>query len=112
MRRARGNGGRFAKKYGADTSNTAAKEKDAGSGPAHSSMSPSSSGSEPWNSSNVQQEGRGLQVRDVRAAQNYLNGSSCYQNQGGLQDPAYHMHSGERADEGDCSGPTTGKHIF
>lgn len=116
MRRARGSGGRFAKKTGADTSNTAAKDKDTGSGPAHSSMSASSSGSEPfvsdsnetWNSSNFQQEGIRMQVNDENAAQNYVNESSYYLNQGVVQSSTYHMHSGESSEEGDCSGQQRG----
>ncbi|XP_017983056.1 PREDICTED: nuclear transcription factor Y subunit A-1 isoform X2 [Theobroma cacao] len=82
MRRARGSGGRFAKKSDADTS-----RKGTGSGPALSSQSASSSGSEPlpadsaetWNSSLSQQEARGSQVHDTH----HVNGSGHYQNRGG-----------------------------
>lgn len=110
MRRARGTGGRFAKKTNGDTSNHTSKEKGA-SGPAHSSLSASSSGSEhlasdsneTWNSSNSQQEARASQVNE-----NYLNGGGCYQSHGGLQDPSYHLCPAERSEEGDCSGQQRG----
>ncbi|XWS73557.1 hypothetical protein CRYUN_Cryun02cG0139500 [Craigia yunnanensis] len=87
MRRARGNGGRFAKKTDADTSKYMAEEKGTGSGPALSSQSASSSGSEPlpadsaetWNSSLTRQEARGSTVHDTH----HVNGSANYQKRGG-----------------------------
>ncbi|OMO81696.1 CCAAT-binding transcription factor, subunit B [Corchorus capsularis] len=87
MRRARGTGGRFAKKTDGDISKHMAEEKGAGSGHTLSSHSPSSSGSEPvpadsaetWNSSLSRQEARVSQVHDKR----HVNGSSHYQNRGG-----------------------------
>ncbi|EXB93313.1 Nuclear transcription factor Y subunit A-1 [Morus notabilis] len=116
MRRARGSGGRFAKKTDGDASNDAEKEKGSGSGRAHSSMSACSSGSEPlasdsnetWNSSNGQHEARGSQVHGTYTAHNYVNGNSCYQNHGGMQDSKYHLRPSERAEEGDCSGQQRG----
>ncbi|KAL4343127.1 hypothetical protein HN51_061428 [Arachis hypogaea] len=107
MRRARGTGGRFAKKSEVEGSNKG-KEKD-GSGPVLSSQSISSSGSEPlpcdsnqtWNSPNVQLNARGTKVHDK-----YENGSGSYHSHNGLQ--SYHLHSGDRVDEGDCSGQQRG----
>ena len=79
MRRERGNGGRFAKKTDADTSKHMAEEKGTGSGPALSSQSTSSSGSEPlpadsaetWNYSLTHREARGFHVMDAH----HVNGS-------------------------------------
>lgn len=116
MRRARGTGGRFAKKTDAETSNNSGKDKDNGSGPVRSSQSISSSGSEPfpsdsaetWNSPNMQQEARGSKPVDRVEASNYANGGGSYHNNNGLQSSRYHQHSGERMDEGDCSGQLRG----
>lgn len=116
IRRARGSGGRFAKKTDGDASNHAENEKGSGSGQAHSSMSACSSGSEPfasdsnetWNSSNGQQEARGSQVRDPYTARTYVNGNGRYQNHSGMQDSKYHLCPSERAEEGDCSGQQRG----
>lgn len=115
LRRARGTGGRFAKKNDGDASNCTSKEKGS-SGQAHSSLSASSSGSEhlasdsneTWNSSSRQQEGRRSQMTDTCTTQNYGNGSGCCQTHGGLQDPAYHLCPGERSEEGVCSGQQRG----
>ncbi|XVF69625.1 hypothetical protein PTKIN_Ptkin11bG0096500 [Pterospermum kingtungense] len=86
MRRARGSGGRFAKKTDADTSKHMAEEKGTGSGPALSSQSASSSGSEPlpdsaetWNSSLTQEEARESHVQD----RHQVNGSGHYQERHG-----------------------------
>ncbi|XVF19280.1 hypothetical protein REPUB_Repub11eG0096700 [Reevesia pubescens] len=87
MHRARGSGGRFAKKTDADTSKHMAEEIGTGSGPALSSQSASSSGSEPlpadsaetWNLSLTQQEARGSRVHDTH----HVNGSGHYQKRGG-----------------------------
>ncbi|KAK4275233.1 hypothetical protein QN277_018350 [Acacia crassicarpa] len=115
MRRARGTGGRFAKKN--DATEDSGKEKDVGSGPLGSSQSVSSSGSEPlpcesaetWNSPNVQQlDARGYKLPDHYEAQNYANNSGPYHNHSGLQSSTYHLHSGERVEEGDCSGQQRG----
>ncbi|XP_040992249.1 nuclear transcription factor Y subunit A-1 isoform X1 [Juglans microcarpa x Juglans regia] len=111
MRRARGSGGRFAKKGDVDASNHEAKGKGIGSGPALSSQSASSSGSEPlltdsaetWNSSHGQHGGR----HDASEAQNYVNGGDHYQNHNGLKASSY-LHAGERGEEGDCSGQQWG----
>ncbi|KAF7816041.1 nuclear transcription factor Y subunit A-1-like [Senna tora] len=117
MRRARGTGGRFAKKNdAAEASNHSSKERDMGSGPVLSSQSISSSGSEPlpsesaetWNSPNVQQDARGYKISDRYDAHNYANSSGSYNNHSGLQSSTYHLHSGERVEEGDCSGQQRG----
>ena len=113
MRRARGSGGRFAKKTDAEASNNSGKEKD-GAGPVLSSQSISSSGSEPlpsdstqtWSSPNVHQDRRGSKVHEKFKAPKYENGTGSYHNHNGLQ--SYHLHSGERVDEGDCSGQQRG----
>ncbi|KAI4306699.1 hypothetical protein L6164_029954 [Bauhinia variegata] len=105
MRRERGTGGRFARKTAAEAPNQSGKEKDAGSGPVLSSQSISSSGSEAlhsdsaetWNSPNVQQDGRGSKVHGRYESHNYANGSGSYL-----------VNSGERVDEGDCSGQQRG----
>ncbi|XP_038993700.1 nuclear transcription factor Y subunit A-1-like isoform X1 [Hibiscus syriacus] len=83
LRRARGSGGRFAKKTDADTDTGEAK--GSGSGPALS-QSPSSSSSEPlqtdsaetWSSALTLQEARVSHVHDTH----HVNGSSHYQNLG------------------------------
>ncbi|KAL6195966.1 hypothetical protein ACLB2K_031583 [Fragaria x ananassa] len=111
MRRARGTGGRFAKKTNGDTLKTGGQEKAS-----HSSQSASSSGSEPlpsdsaetWNSSISQQEASRPQVHDAYATNNYVNGSGCYQTHGGLQASLYRTYSGKRGDEGDCMGQQRG----
>ncbi|CAN6694965.1 unnamed protein product [Malus baccata var. baccata] len=116
MRRARGTGGRFAKKGNGDTSNSTGQEKGTSSGPAHSSQSGSSSGSEPfpsdsaetWNSPNSRREARGSQAHDAYAAHNYANGSGCYQPHVGLQASIYPSYSGKRGEEGDCTGQQRG----
>ncbi|XP_027334272.1 nuclear transcription factor Y subunit A-1 isoform X1 [Abrus precatorius] len=116
MRRARGSGGRFAKKSDAEASNNSGKERDNGSGPVLSSQSISSSGSEPlhsdstetWNSPHVQQDARTSKAHDRFEAPNYENGSGSYHNHNGLQSSTYHSSSGERLEEGDCSGQQRG----
>ncbi|KAL5566657.1 hypothetical protein UlMin_029821 [Ulmus minor] len=107
LRRARGTGGRFAKKTDGDASNTTEKERGTGSGQTQS-LSASSSGSEQiasdsnetWNSSNGQHK--------AFTAQNYMKGDGYYQNHGGLQDSNYNSRPGERAQEADCSGQRRG----
>lgn len=106
MRRARGTGGRFAKKSDAEGSNHSGKEKDNGT---DSVQSISSSGSEPlhsdsaetWNSPNMQQDARALHNRFDTTG--YQNGSG-YHNHNGLQSSVYRSNSGERVEEGDRSG--------
>lgn len=109
MRRARGTGGRFAKKNNnaADGSNHSNKDKDMRSGPVMSSQSISSSGSEPlpsesaetWNSPNVQHDARGYKISDRYEAHYHSHG---------LQSSTYHLHSNERVEDGDCSGQQRG----
>ncbi|KAE9591154.1 putative transcription factor Hap2/NF-YA family [Lupinus albus] len=112
MRRARGSGGRFAKKSDAEASG-----KDMGSVPVLSSQSISSSGSEPlpsdsaetWNSPNMlQQDVRGSKAHSRFEVPNYENNSDSYHNHNGLQSSTYRKHSGEGAEEGDCSGQQRG----
>ncbi|XP_062084051.1 nuclear transcription factor Y subunit A-1-like isoform X2 [Humulus lupulus] len=109
MRRARGSGGRFAKKTNDENSSSCTeKERGSGLGQAHSSLSACSSGSEPlvsdsnetWNSSNAQQE--------AYTGHNYINTNGCFQNHGGMQDTKYQLCPSERAEEGDCSGQQRG----
>ena len=113
MRRARGTGGRFAKKTDGEGSNHSGKEKDNGTDSVLSSQSISSSGSEPlhsdsaetWNSPNMQQDARASKVHNSRfEAPSYQNGSGSYHNHNGLQSSVYHSSSGERVEERDCSG--------
>ncbi|XP_027330655.1 nuclear transcription factor Y subunit A-1-like [Abrus precatorius] len=117
MRRARGSGGRFAKKTEGEASHHMIKEKDMGTGPVPSSQSVSSSGSEPlpsdsaetWNSPSVQQDARGTKVHERFDEQNYANGRGSYHNHNGLQSSSiFCLHSGERVEEGDCSSQQRG----
>lgn len=115
MRRARGTGGRFAKKTNGDASNNTMEGQVNDSGQVPSSQSGSSSGSEPlpsdpaevWIFSHGQQEGRASQVHGTSEANNHLNGGSRYHNHSGLQDPTHHSRSGEQED-GDYSGRKQG----
>ena len=93
MRRARGTGGRFAKKTDGEGSNHSGKEKDNGTDSVLSSQSISSSGSEPlhsdsaetWNSPNMQQDARASKVHNSRfEAPSYQNGSGSYHNHNGF----------------------------
>lgn len=111
MRRARGSGGRFAKKNETNSLGSTMKDKDSGSGQAISSHSAGSSGSEAahcalaetWNSSNGQQEAR-TQLHEAYEARSYVNGSSQFHNYSSFQASSYGLRSGERGDDGDCSG--------
>lgn len=115
MRRARGSGGRFAKKSEVNSSCSTMKDKECGSGQAISSHSASSSGSEAvprvlaetWNSSNGQQEAR-TQLHETYEARTYVNGSSHFQNYSSFQASSYALRTGERGEDGDCSGQQRG----
>ncbi|EEF48902.1 nuclear transcription factor Y subunit A-1 [Ricinus communis] len=116
MRRARGSGGRFAKKTGGDDSknNKEGTANDTGAIP--SSQSGSSSGSEQlpsdsaqtWNLPHGDQELRSARVYDTSEARNHINGGSHYQNHSGLQTLKHHPHSGEKGEDEDCSGQQRG----
>ncbi|KAI3461104.1 hypothetical protein Pfo_017767 [Paulownia fortunei] len=94
MRRARGSGGRFAKKCSADTS------KGTGSGSAVSSQSMDSSGSEPFLSNSIGAE--------VAEAQNLYNADvGDFRKETNLQEPIYQSHSGKTG-EGPSSGQQWG----
>ncbi|XP_050223038.1 nuclear transcription factor Y subunit A-1-like [Mercurialis annua] len=117
MRRARGSGGRFAKKTDGDSLNTA-EGMGNNSGPVHSSQSGSSSGSEQmpsdssemWIFSHGQGEvRRALQVHDTSEAGNHVNGGGHYHNNlSGLQTSTRRSQTGEEAGNGDCSGQRRG----
>lgn len=115
MRRARGSGGRFAKKNEVNSSSSTMKAKESGSGQAISSQSASSSGSEAvpgalaetWNSSHGQQEAR-VQLHEAYEARSYVNGSSHFHNYSSFQASSFALRSGERGEDGDCSGQQRG----
>ncbi|KAK7371875.1 hypothetical protein VNO80_05241 [Phaseolus coccineus] len=94
MRRARGNGGRFAKKTEVEASNHTNKEKDMGAGPVPSDSAKT------WNSPSVQQDTRESQVHERFGKHNYANVLQS--------SSAFCLHSGERVEEGDCSGQQRG----
>ncbi|BAT80549.1 hypothetical protein LR48_Vigan07g000700 [Vigna angularis] len=91
MRRARGNGGRFAKKTEVEASKHTNKEKDTGAaGPVSLPQSVSSSGLGPVPS----------EVHERFEKHNYANVLQS--------SSAFCLHSGERVEEGDCSGQQRG----
>lgn len=113
MRRARGTGGRFAKKNEVNSSRSM-KKKESGSGQAISSQSASSSSeavpcalAENWNSSNAQQEAR-TQLHEAYEARSYANGSSHFHNYSSFQASSFGLRTGERGEDGDCSGQQRG----
>ncbi|XP_027939755.1 nuclear transcription factor Y subunit A-9-like [Vigna unguiculata] len=98
MRRARGNGGRFAKKTEVEASKHTNKEKNMGAaGPVSVNSSDSA---KTWNSASVQQDARGSQVHERFEKHNYANVLQS--------SSAFCLHSGERVEEGDCSGQQRG----
>ncbi|XP_047148150.1 nuclear transcription factor Y subunit A-9-like [Vigna umbellata] len=91
MRRARGNGGRFAKKTDVEVSKHTNKEKDTGAAvPVSLPQSVSSSGLGPVPS----------EVHERFEKHNYANVLQS--------SSAFCLHSGERVEEGDCSGQQRG----
>ncbi|XP_023533872.1 nuclear transcription factor Y subunit A-1-like [Cucurbita pepo subsp. pepo] len=112
MRRARGTGGRFAKKNEAKSLSSTMKSKESGSGQAISSSSSGSEAvpgalAETWNSSNSQQEAR-AQLHESYEARSYVNGNSHFHNYSSFQASSYALLSGERGEDGDCSGQQRG----
>ncbi|KAK6937140.1 Nuclear transcription factor Y subunit A [Dillenia turbinata] len=115
MRRARGCGGRFAKKADIDASNHAeGNGRVSSSARSHSGCS---SGSEcfPFNSVKIQnssgsrQEARGSELEETRQKHVDCNGSAkngSYKSHGGFQGSEVHSHTSER--EGDCAGQQWG----
>ncbi|XP_057953445.1 nuclear transcription factor Y subunit A-1 isoform X3 [Malania oleifera] len=110
MRRARGSGGRFAKKVDARALTATEEEKGLGSAAAPSSQLASSSGSGPlssnaktWNSSSGHHETSASEALDKQETHIYVNGSGYYLNNGGLQASMYHSNMSERQEEGNRS---------
>ncbi|KAK7299877.1 hypothetical protein RJT34_10705 [Clitoria ternatea] len=117
MRRARGNGGRFAKKIDVEGSTQTSKEKDMGNGSVPSAQSISSSGSghlpcdsaETWNSPSMQYDARGYKVHEKYEEHSYTNGRGSNHNHNGLQSTStFCLHSSERVEEGHCAGQQRG----
>ncbi|WCJ36886.1 nuclear factor Y subunit A1 [Euphorbia peplus] len=106
MRRPRGTGGRFAKKTDAEDSKNTAGEKGGDSGP----VSGSSSGSDPLPSESAEawMFSRGQRELRVAEAKNHFNGGSHYQNHNNMHASMYRSHTGDKAEDGDCSGQQRG----
>lgn len=79
MRRARGTGGRFAKKTEGDASHSGAEEKGSRSGTAHSSQSASSSGSEPLGTDSAETWNTSSSHMKHDGGNNHVNGNGQYQ---------------------------------
>lgn len=118
MRRARGTGGRFAKKIHADASNNTTEGTSNDPGPVLSSQSGSGSSSisEPlpsdsadrWIFPHGEQGTIASQVLVTSEAKNHVHGGTFYLKHNGLQTLTHHSLAGEKGEEGDCSGQQRG----
>ncbi|XP_065867146.1 nuclear transcription factor Y subunit A-1 [Euphorbia lathyris] len=110
MRRPRGTGGRFAKKPDAGGSKNTSGEKAGDSGRVISSLSGSSSGSDPLHSESAEawMFSRGQREIRISEAKNHFNGGSHYQNHSNMHASMYHSHTGDKGEDGDCSGQQRG----
>ncbi|XP_008790783.1 nuclear transcription factor Y subunit A-1 [Phoenix dactylifera] len=111
MRRARGCGGRFLNTKKAEASASIANPENGGNaGASLPTQSASSSASQVLPSgcpgSNTNEIKRPV-VQGICEAQAYANGNDGYQQQSGFQ-LSFHSKSGERVEEGDCSGQQRG----
>ncbi|KAK6925626.1 Nuclear transcription factor Y subunit A [Dillenia turbinata] len=116
MRRARGCGGRFAKKTETDASNRNADGNGRVYSSAHSHSGNSSSSEyftsnsiKVQNSSGSRQEARGSELEETRQKHPYCNGSAkngSYESLGCFQGSEFHSYTSER--EGDCVGQQWG----
>lgn len=112
MRRARGCGGRFLNTKKTDANAAIANPEygeNAGASLPMQSTSSSSPEVLPSNRSGIKtNEFKKPVVQGLREAQAYTNGNDGYQQKSGFQLSSFHSKSGERVEEGDCSGQQCG----